>query len=171
MYRIVNIVMLMQFNRSFNKNELSQFKIKYLKCFNSGVINYEHSIVNLFFKGKAIISGIKDIKTGIMITQKFLKDLEKPAHIIEWRVVNITASGKLNSPPPFHKFISHPKVIYEPELFNAAYFQDKKFKNSKILFFHTGKFVITGIKSIKKLQQLYRCFRQDVEHIKSGKTI
>ena len=74
---------------------------------------------------------------------------------MELKIQNITASGSLPFKIDFNEISKLPNAFYEPELFPAIYFENNK---ETIMLYHTGKFILTGFKSVKRLHSAHEEF-------------
>lgn len=162
MVRVVNIVMVFVLSRSLTRDELKNYKVKYLVRFNSAIIKVPEGVINIFLSGKAIVTGIQDEKIGLMLIEKFLKEIKPEIDIVSSKIVNVTGCAALGFRPDCRRLCMHSDVTYEPELFPAIYYQRK---NSKIIImiFHTGKMVLTGGKSKCQLDSALCDFRNDLK--------
>lgn len=162
MVQVVNIVMMFVLTRAFIKDEFKKFSVKFLTKFNSAVIKFPDGVMNIFFTGKAIITGIRDEKDGLRLMKEFLKKVKPKVDIVSSKIVNVTGCAALGFRPDCKRLCLHSDVTYEPELFPAIYYQRK---NSKIviMIFHTGKMVITGAKSKSQLDSALFNFREEMK--------
>lgn len=79
--------------------------------------------INIFFKGKKIVTVVRTIKQGTDSVNNFVTKHVPPLEVNYWKVVNITASETSNYKPNILKLCTHTLVTYEPELFQAMYFR------------------------------------------------
>lgn len=162
MIRVVNIVLLFTFNREICPDELGEFQVKYLVRFHSGIVSFGKLRMNVFFSGKAIVTGIQKELTGVQFVESFRKQLVKPLEVVGWKIVNITGADTLDFKPNITKLCEHPAVTYEPELFNALYYREEGSK-VVIIVFHSGKLIVTGAITIRELRTTYRNFLKETE--------
>ena len=92
------------------------------------------------------------VQEGCQRVRKYARCLQRlgfPVKLKDVKCVTISASHTLSDTLDLeHMAKDRPSVAYEPELFPAANF---KVEGVNFCCFHTGKVVITGLKSLKQM--------------------
>lgn len=104
----------------------------------------------LYKNGNFVVTGVKSREGGIAFINKMvekLKDAGVDVINIEYKVVNIVGTGKLDSHIDLDRFIATMENSqYEPEVFPGLIYRMDNPK-SVFLIFKAGKFVIAGSRS------------------------
>ena len=112
-----------------------------------------------FSSGKIVSNGYKNVLEAKESLRKYSRLIQKfypSLHVSVIKVATISAHTKLSKILKLHVFSSSLKgSLYEPELFPAVRYKQGKINYS---FFHSGKVVITGIKSIVQINNIVKPF-------------
>ena len=103
-----------------------------------------------FTSGKIIATGFKSMKD---IT-KVVGERYPQAKMI--KIVNMTATVTMRTKK---NITACPGVVYEPEIFPACVWHQGK---KCVVYYATGKLILTGCKSYKELYQLFIDFRKSI---------
>lgn len=136
--RTVNIVSLWDLGRRIHV-------IKPIKAFKADIIKDGSNCLLLFESGKIIATGFKTF-TNVKI---FIKSHYPGAKFI--KIINITAVEFIREK------INVKDLSYEPEIYPAHLWKRNKIC---IVYYASGKLIITGGKSQKELREAYREFKQ-----------
>ena len=101
---------------------------------------FANGVVNC--NGKA--SSFQEGRQRLRQYARKLQNLGCPVRLRDVKIITVSASHTLSSGLDLHKLAQDRTLLYEPELFPALNF---KLEGVNFCCFHTGKVVITGIKS------------------------
>jgi len=123
--------------------------------------------VSVFFSGKMISAGTKSEAQSfkeLEIVQQFLikKGYIKPTEL-KPIVQNIVSTVDFGESLDLEKLSENIKAIYEPEQFPGAIVRIEKPFKTTILFFASGKAVITGLKSSEQIEPTIQLIKQLIE--------
>lgn len=141
--RVVNIVSLWE-------NPTKLILSKPIRRFAADMVKDDKKCLLVFASGKIIATGFRSMKD----VGKSIKKRYPEAKLI--KIVNITATVTLRSRP---NIINCPGVVYEPEIFPACVWHQGK---HCVVYYSTGKLILTGCKTYKELYQLFSAFRKSI---------
>lgn len=118
---------------------------KTIKAFKADIIKVGSNCLLLFESGKIIATGFKTFTD----VEKFVKSRFPCAKLV--KILNITAIEFIREK------INTNGLTYEPEIYPANIWKKNKVC---VVYFDTGKMVITGGKSYKELRQAYQEFKE-----------
>lgn len=131
------------------------------KHFNAMIIKikYPKATGLLFHTGKIVCIGAKSIADTMNFLSLISNLLIKSGYhstICDLKICNVVGSGSLNSNLDLISLAKTYKkyVEYEPELFPGARLCFPGIKGTAILF-HTGKIIVTGLKSESDMRKFY----------------
>lgn len=158
-YKINNVVASAVLSDKINLEELMKLYpcAKRINRFHAYKIKVHSGILVIFNNAKVNATGYKTI-SGIKEAIKEFSE-KVSSNILSIRIVNITATSKLNKPVDFKQILKKKEVFYEPDLFPGIYF---KFGKSKIILFHSAKYILTGFTSIEDLNKYNKVFLEIV---------
>ncbi|RWS07543.1 TATA-box-binding protein-like protein [Dinothrombium tinctorium] len=168
--RVVNVVATCNLNCDIDLNVLKE-KVPYLeynvKRFNGGILKmkFPKTTILLFRNGKVVTTGAKNSKIALRSVRKIVKHLQKlgiVCLISAFKIVNIVATSNIGKKIQLEKIYKPPIVIYEPELFPAAIYQEN---NSKLkgLIFSSGKIIITGFQEEIHIKPFFKRLLQSIK--------
>jgi transcription initiation factor TFIID TATA-box-binding protein len=124
--------------------------------------------VTIFPSGKLISIGTKSPEQAQKDLEITVDTLVKAALIeyvkVDANIRNIVAVASFKNISSLEEIASITGAIYEPEQFSGAILKDKKV-NATYLIFQSGKIVINGINSIKKLEKSHKHIIELLENI------
>ena len=108
---------------------------------------FSNAIINCNGKATSLNEGKKRLRRYARRLQK----LGYPIHIRGTKILTVSACHTLSESLDLRTLATEREVTYEPELFPAI-----NFKNDGVNFccFHTGKVVLTGIKSLSQIDEV-----------------
>lgn len=132
------------------------------KRFSGKIIKKSNVCFLLFRSGKVIMTGVKNIKQAIKILTKILKKYNSKAGIKSFKIINMTFSGIVNYSVTWEKVKNQKCFKYEPEIFPALYW---KKDSITVMLFHSGKYVLTGVKDYFTAQLIKEEFLNSIKPI------
>lgn len=158
MAKITNVVLTAELGCALDLKHVtnSAFFIRYNPKIFSGVI-WSHRKLRatclLFKNGKLVCTGAKSISGGRKSIRQYARILQKMGYAVNLQNIRVrtmsavhTLQGRIK-PEALVEFLG---AVYEPEIFSAV-----RLRKEGIHYtcFHTGKVIITGIKSMKDFEE------------------
>lgn len=114
----------------------------------------------LWPSGKLVITGGKLPRYNYISALRLISVLNKifdhqNFNMMNFHVVNIQATGSVGHEVRLDLLANEDGVYYQPELFPGLDYKPFQDKNVKILFFSSGKFVITGVNEIQSIEKIH----------------
>ena len=112
----------------------------------------------IFSSGKVNVTGVTSMSDAIDLIETIFPDQQ----IINYRIANMTTSFVIPIKLNYRRLLDECKTIqYEPECFPGIYWREP---HSKIIviFFHSGKGIITGSSNYVDLYKSYLNFLQEM---------
>ena len=128
------------------------------KRFSGAIVKYKKGKVLVFASKKFTVTGTTSLKEA----DKIAKEIVGEQKITKKRIVNITASSRINLDFDFAKLFGNKRFSWEPELFPGVYWR-KKGSGPVIIFFRSKKVILTGFKKIVEVNRLYKEFLKDLK--------
>lgn len=164
MCQLINVSALCIFDNFLNLSLISKKlpNFKYNPSKFSGCIwkcDNPKGTVLLFRTGKCMIVGVKvlgHIEDIVILLKKILSSIIK-VEIISIEYTNLVSSDQLDFQINLRSFaLEHYKSVqWEPELFPALLYRDKKLKVTALIFYQ-GKIILTGSKSVDNIKHLFK---------------
>ena len=121
-------------------------------------IKPENYYVAFYKSGKFLITGVKSEKEINSIAERVVTILKEKGIFVEIKnieIQNIVILDYINLKASLEKLLTYlidENASYEPEQFPGLIFRDEK---ATFLLFHTGKIIITGIKTFDDAKKTY----------------
>jgi len=163
--KIVNVVVTASLSQRLDLGGIGEFKeISYNSEVYGGKAAYfkkeemEGKVI-IFFSGKMISVGTKSESQAIReleLVEQFLveRGFVQPTKL-KPKIQNIVVMANFEKALNLGKLSVLSKTIYEPEQFPGAILKFKNPNRASILLFASGKAIITGLKSLKTIEQSF----------------
>jgi len=128
------------------------------KKFSGLIRKVDSKTLLIFSSGKVNVTGVTSISDAIDLIETIFPD----QRIINYRIANMTTSFVVPIKLNYRRLLDECKTIqYEPECFPGIYWREP---DSKIIviFFHSGKGIITGSSNYVDLYKSYLNFLQEM---------
>lgn len=158
MAKITNVVLTAELGCNLDLKQVTNSAnfIRYNPKLFSGVI-WSHRKIQatclLFRNGKMVCTGAKSISIGRKSVRQYGRMIQKLGYDVSLkkiRVQTISAVHTLQASIKPESLVEYLGAVYEPEIFSAARLRKEGIHYS---CFHTGKVIITGIKSMNDLEE------------------
>ena len=133
--------------------------------FSGYTVKNDKKTARVYENGKCIVTGVKSVSEADI----FIRDTFPNNPIITRNVINMTAAGKISyGISTFKLFEWHKRNIhssrfrYEGEIFPAIYWVGEP---ETVYFFMTGSVIITGLKTLARLDPVWDHFLSDIDKV------
>lgn len=125
------------------------------KKFSGVVLKQGKCRLLLFRSRKVTVTGLKTLKEA----ENVLKVVFPHLTPTQSQILNTTSSGLLQFRFDFSRVLKSGAVTHEPELFPGVYWRSKQHHPRAVaIFFASGKFILTGLKSHEETKKFWRAF-------------
>ena len=161
--RIANMIIGLRLNHPIDINRDPKYNSKKF----SGLIRKNcYGTLLVFKSGNINVTGVKSMKQAKLAVTREYPHSEQHGH----KIINMTFHTRL----PFSLSVNSlfeskdKRLSYHPELFPGIHWRQPKSK-LVILFFHTGKVIITGVQCRMHASAAYKSFLEEVSKHKKGR--
>lgn len=168
MLQVVNVVASMKLSSRLDLELLSSRLSNIIynpKCFSALILKNKKikATALVFSSGKCIISGIQSFDCVRKICRQFARLIQKQCYsMISIKRIKIMTSTWINNIQTLNRdcLINRFSARYNPEIFPGIALD---YMTLSFIFHHTGKVIITGVKSPKQINQIWSEFYYQYE--------